>query len=874
MHIVFVTTELDPVLPGGAGTVVAELGWRLIAAGHRVEVLLVANRPEGARELDLPVTWVEPGVPDREAPDQDRANSRAAAEALARLPEQPDFVEFQDFQGLGLWALMRRRALGLSQTPIVIRAHGPLGLVWHGASGPDHLPFTPLIEREALRMADAVVASSSSMADVLADHYELERDRMRVGEPPVPIMEPVTRRRADAPEIVAYGRVGPQKGSEELVRAALPLLAADERAVLRFIGHDGWRMQSGMSMTKYLRTIIPAELSDQVRFEAPVDRGRLGEATAAAWMMVFPSRFETFSLAAHECRQLGLPIVLPQAPPYRPYFGYRTGALLYDGSVPGLREAMADLIAHPEMLVAMEAAPLPVYGDPLQPYRPLTPRHPRTQAGLATAAFRRIEAFTNPPQAVRPATQLADRILDGLPESLAARLEEQPTEMSALRLWRRRRAASAWEREHMEATWNDDYPELDRPEVSIVIPCFNQGHFLHATIRSVFRQAFDSWEIIVVDDGSTDPRTRAVLRSLHYPRTRVIRQRNRGLSAARNTGMKAARGRYLVPLDADDELTPAFLTATVDALEARPKAAYAHTWTRLFGNQNLVWIDRPFNPYQLLLSTSVVGCALIRAEAWHQVGGYDTSRLQGNEDWDLWIRFLEHGWEQVEVPHPLFRYRQHGISMSVTTEARFEVARLEMAESHPKLYERDALKAMKAEWYPLVSIVVDSGTDLSLLEPQTLDDLELVAVGGTSAAIEQLCATRQWRRRAAGPTLASAVHAARGKFLIDWRPVTEAGPELLEELASLLEDDAEAYASAVESGRHPTLWRRWSLLDPDATPHRVAKAGTRGSGPALAASEYVGAFPHSRWSIDPTGYRHKVHRVRPESDGRFPDWVP
>jgi GT2 family glycosyltransferase len=465
-------------------------------------------------------------------------------------------------------------------------------------------------------------------------------------------------------------------------------------------------------------------------------------------------------------------------------------------------------------------------------------------------------------------------LLDGLPEAVASRLADSSLDTPSLRRWRRRRAAGAWERAEMAAAWDGDFPELDDPVVSIVIPCFNQGQFLHAAIRSVLRQSYPSWEIIVVDDGSTDPHTRAVLRSLHYPRTRIIRQRNRGLPAARNAGMATARGRYLVPLDADDELTASFLAATVEALERNPAVAFAHTWTRLFGNQNLIWIDRPFNPYQLLLSTSVVGCALIRAEAWRAVGGYDTTRQQGNEDWDLWIRLIEAGWDQVEVPRALFRYRQHGISMSVTTEARFEEARLEIARSHPALYDRKALRAMKAEWYPWVSVLVDDQADLDLLEGQTLEDLELVAVGPVTPAMDELGERRGWPRRTGGRTLASAVRAARGKFVIDWRVVTGAGADLLGELAALLEDDPEAYAAAVESGRHPTLWRRWSLLDPAAAPHRLAKAGTGAAGPVLQEGDYLGAFPDPRWAIDESQFHRPVHRVRPETDGRFPDWLP
>lgn len=876
MYIVFVGTELDPVRPGGAGTVVARLAARLSEAGHRVEVLIVGSPPEEALSVQVPVTWIEPGVPDRAAPTRYLADSRAAAEAVAGLAQRPDIVEFEDFHGLGLWALMRRGTLGLDQTPIAIRAHGPLDLVLTRlGKDPEQQRLMRTMEQESYRMADAVIAPSSEMAGLLVDHFGLESARVRVGQPPLAELVRAPRAPAPAPEVVGYGRLGDEKGSEDLLLATLPLLAADNEAVVRFIGPDGWDVESGVSVSERLRSLVPEHLVDRVRFEGAIDRSELGLQLASAWVAVFPTRFETFCYAAHECRSLGLPIIVPQHPEFRPFFGFSTGARFYDGTVEDLSRVIGEVIAHPRMREAMERAPLPEYSDPLEPYYPVTPRHKRTQSGLATAALRRIEAATTRVEPGHPIRfEWADRLLDGLPESVASRLAARSVDSPALRRWRRRRAAGAWERQTMEAAWSGSFPELSDPAVSIVIPCFNQGQFLHDAVRSVLRQSYPSWEIVIVDDGSTDPATRAVLRALHYPRTRIIRQRNRGLPAARNAGMSAARGRYLVPLDADDELTAPFLAATVEALDRNPRAAFAHTWTRLFGNQDVIWIDRPYNPYQLLLSTSVVGCALIRAEAWRAIGGYDTTRQQGNEDWDLWIRFLEAGWGQVEVPGALFRYRQHGISMSVSTEARFEEARLEIARSHPALYDRQALRQMKARWYPWVSVVVDDQTDVKLLDAQTLNDVELVSIGPASAAVEEVSERRAWPLRPGGRTLASAVHAAQGKFLIDWRPVADAGDELLEELASLLEDDLDAYGAGVESGRHPMLWRRWSLLDPEAGPDRLAKAGTKGSGPALKESGYLGAFPHSRWAIDETQFHRPVHRVRPETEGRFPDWLP
>ena len=322
---------------------------------------------------------------------------RAAAEAVAGLAQQPDFVEFEDFHGLGLWALMRRGLLGLSRTPIAIRAHGPLDLVFARLGlDPGHQRLMRTMEREAYRMADAVIAPSPAMADVVVDQFGLERDRVRIGQPPLAELTRSPRHPAPAPEIVGYGRLGDEKGSEDLLMAALPLLEANDGAVLRFIGPDGWDVETGTSVADRLRSQVPEHLEDRVRFEGPIDRADLGSRLASAWMAVFPTRFETFCYAAHECRSLGLPIIVPQRPEFRSFFGYRTGARFYDGTVDDLSRVMGEMIDHPGMREAMERAPLPDYPDPLDPYYPLVPRHPRTQSGLATAALRRIEAAAKP----------------------------------------------------------------------------------------------------------------------------------------------------------------------------------------------------------------------------------------------------------------------------------------------------------------------------------------------------------------------------------------------------------------------------------------------------------------------------------------------
>ena len=202
--------------------------------------------------------------------------------------------------------------------------------------------------------------------------------------------------------------------------------------------------------------------------------------------------------------------------------------------------------------------------------------------------------------------------------------------------------------------------------------------------------------------------------------------------------MSAARGTYVVPLDADDELEPQFLEKMVVALEPEPEAAFAACRARLFEDIDAVWIPRPYNPYQLLLSNSIIGCVLLRRDAYLAVDGYDETMRHGNEDWDLWIRLIKAGWDVVEVPDVLFRYRKHGISMSVETEARFEQGRAEIVERHPDLYASDHLARMKANHYPLVTVIAASETDPSGLETQDLADAEVVTIGDPTPAWEDV----------------------------------------------------------------------------------------------------------------------------------------
>jgi glycosyltransferase involved in cell wall biosynthesis len=202
------------------------------------------------------------------------------------------------------------------------------------------------------------------------------------------------------------------------------------------------------------------------------------------------------------------------------------------------------------------------------------------------------------------------------------------------------------------------------PKVSVIVPCFNLGEYLAEAVDSALAQTCLDLEVIVVDDGSTEPRTRALLDVFRRPRTTVLRTPNRGLAAARNHAIRHSSGKYVCALDADDRLHPTFLEKTTALLDADPSLAFASTWLQAFGSESFLWKPERCDFPRLLAECVVLTAAPVRREALEAVGGYDEQRFgEGDEDWDLWIGLVERGLRGAIVPEVLFDYRQRPGSM-------------------------------------------------------------------------------------------------------------------------------------------------------------------------------------------------------------------
>jgi hypothetical protein len=293
--------------------------------------------------------------------------------------------------------------------------------------------------------------------------------------------------------------------------------------------------------------------------------------------------------------------------------------------------------------------------------------------------------------------------------------------------------------------------------------------------------------------------------------------------------MKAAKGRYLVPLDADDQLTPGFVETLLPAIESNPSAAYAHCWAELFGNVSAVFATRPFNPYWITRLDSVIGCVLMRKEAWDAVGGYDETMVGEPEDWELWLRLMAEGWDQVLIPEPLFRYRKHGVTLGIEGEIKYEGGWQSLSSRHPEVYGSEGQDRLRRTSYPLLTLV--GGANAMPDHAERVDSLDDLATS--------------W-----------------GKYVVDLRQTEGLTPEVLLRMASALEDTPEASECRTTGSPPLTMLRRWKLHDADARPEGTIVI--HDPTPGLPAPE-PGAIPRDGWSVKAyLGTGVAVQRQEPE----------
>ena len=202
------------------------------------------------------------------------------------------------------------------------------------------------------------------------------------------------------------------------------------------------------------------------------------------------------------------------------------------------------------------------------------------------------------------------------------------------------------------------------PKVSIIIPCFNLGKYLNEAVESVLAQTFQDFELIVVNDGSTDKKTNQIINEFNNSRVKVIHTTNQGLSGARNTGISQSEGEYILPLDADDKIAPAYLEKAVKVLDRNNNIGIVYCEAVFFGEKQGKWVLPEYSFPEILKHNVIFSSSLFRKSDWQKVNGYNSNMIYGWEDYDFWLSIIELKREVFKIPEILFFYRSRLDSMN------------------------------------------------------------------------------------------------------------------------------------------------------------------------------------------------------------------
>jgi glycosyltransferase involved in cell wall biosynthesis len=212
------------------------------------------------------------------------------------------------------------------------------------------------------------------------------------------------------------------------------------------------------------------------------------------------------------------------------------------------------------------------------------------------------------------------------------------------------------------------------PTISVILPTYNQAWYLPTTIESILNQTYNDYELIIVNDGSTDD-TPCILKQYHQPPfCTVIHQSNQKLPGALNTGFRQARGKYLTWTSSDNILYPNMLAELKDALEVKPDVGLVYAdWQLIDTDGNILREVRTpeFDRLLLMRINYINACFMYRREFQDEFGLYNPEYLHA-EDWEYWWR-LAQVYKMKRVPQILYQFRIHdeGLTKSaVHTQVR------------------------------------------------------------------------------------------------------------------------------------------------------------------------------------------------------------
>ncbi len=536
-----------------------------------------------------------------------------------------DLIEFAEWTGYGFRTIQARTTAGaFPDARIIVKLHSSSQWCREGnrtwLNGSDDL-IRDYFERYSFEHADFQVSPSQYMLNYAESIGWKVRPDAQVIPYCYPTSMPITNKpSAGIPELVFFGRLEPRKGLKLFLEMAQSL---PREVRLAFLGKE--TSVDGVPAIQ----LIAQSLGDRpFTLHTEFDRDQAMEyLRTPGRVAVMPSQIENYPFTVLECAANGIPFLA--------------------SNVGGIPEIVADrdlqqaLLFEPTPRSLLEKFEKYVATDQAERHQYVRRMHEINNSEKNRAMVCGTYSELLP---VKSSSSISM-------SSMSARPEGGPVNKAQ-----------------------------KQPLVTIAIPYYNLGSLLPETLASVAAQDYPSIEVIVVNDGSTDAYSLQVWEEMQaqYPRYRFVTQANRGLGAARNTGLALAEGEFFLPMDADNIGRPDMVSRFVEALQRNPDVAVVTCFFLAFEETTDIaegkfpYAYRPCGgPYVAAALRNVYGDAnaMSRTAALRSIGGYETEKHTTCEDWEMYVKLVRHGHRIDVVPEYLFYYRHRPTSLLRTTDS-------------------------------------------------------------------------------------------------------------------------------------------------------------------------------------------------------------
>ena len=640
MKIWLLTSEYPPEYGGGIGTYCFHSAHMLAARGHQVCVFAVNEGEGGKRSLEQAeenlkvVRFRVNQTPQSGALGIYARMSYDLAEVLSEFIKKegkPDLIESQEYLGLPYYLLQRRLLLeeAFQGIPVIVTAHTPH---WICQKYDKQLSYrfpgywVSEMERYSLLVADRIIYPSQRLLDEVEIEYpQLEERSIVIANPFQVNLDQVPLAGKEKREGFLFtAKIERRKGIEPLLSAFENLWEDGFNERLYLMGDDWYDELFQRNMSEYIQSEY-GRFKDQglLVWTGKQPPAAVKERLSQVRAMILPSLFENYPYAVLEAMSAGCPVIVSDTGGH---------AEIVEDEVEGF------VFSHNEA------------GDLERKVKRLTALNREDYDEMSARAREKVQSLSGY-QVVAPMKEKVyqDAIRDYQSGSLYPFLRGE---------------FRVLEEENRSAFL------FTKGLLSIVVPFYNLGETIEDTIASLFTISNLPFEVIVINDGSTDEASILKINQLREKyQFKLVNKKNEGVSAARVTGAEVAKGEFLAFLDADDCIDPAYYEQAIRILNHYENVHFVGCWAEYFGEAQDYWQTWTPEPPYVLVHNPINTSALVhRRETFLKYGKNDSSLSLMMEDYDVLLNLLENDIRGVSLPYPYFKYR-------VRSDSAYHVAR-------------------------------------------------------------------------------------------------------------------------------------------------------------------------------------------------------